>query len=112
MITFDEWAKVHAGFTMDQAKSRWATFQEKYKEVYDSPKEREKRRHARFKIASLFFIGLPLCFLTMALGQWMGVPAYRVSLFALPVSIAISMGIANYLANNKMRRNDEAVGSS
>jgi hypothetical protein len=96
---------------MDQAKSRWATFKEKYKELYESPKEQEKRRRGRFKIVSLLIIGLPLCFLTMALGQWMGVPAYRVSPFALPASIVISMGIANYLANNRKRRSNEAVGS-
>ena len=94
---------------MDQPKSRWATFKEQYKEAYNAPKQQELRRRTRLKIVSLLCIALPLCFLTMALGQWMGVPAYKVSFFVLPVSILISTGIANYFANNRKRRSNEAV---
>lgn len=49
-------------------------------------------------IRCLFFIGLPLCLLTMAFGQGMGWSVYRVRTIALPISIALSFGVSNYVA--------------
>jgi hypothetical protein len=98
---------------MNQAVSsfreRFDRARKAYKDIAGAPKQREERRRAFNKIRCLFFIGLPLCLLTMAFGQWMGWSVYRVRSIALPVSIALSFGISNYLANKNKNLN---VGST
>jgi hypothetical protein len=88
------------GFAMDRAPSG---FWENYKATINTPENRELRRRGFVKISCVLGIGLPLTFLLMASGQWMGWPLARVTRFAIPTGMMIGLGVGNYLAAKRTR---------
>jgi hypothetical protein len=70
----------------------------RYRQIYNSPEQRLKRRVGRTMIACYGLIGLPLCLVLMKIGFSMGWPVGLVSPIAIAVAYPISAGVGYYLS--------------